>query len=252
LEDFMVVHRRASYSCALTAAVALIASGCTTPDRPPAPEGQSFVSADPAESAAAGGRPMIMASGNLEFLVANSPLVFLGEVVEQEPFLDQARDLVVTRNLFAIKDVIVGDYAEDTLALNLLGGAIGDRVMRVSHLPQFERGGLYVVFTDPARTTYNPVTADEHGTFRVDPATQAVYGAGGFAVTGIEGSRLLFGAERLAGATADDRSAPAATEAAQPRLSGDVLRVEPTPLVAREPVSYERFAEAVRRIADAR
>jgi hypothetical protein len=237
LEDFTLCHLRASYGRAVVGAVALVASGCM-PDRPPAPDGRSFVSADPAESAVEGKRPMVVAGGDLDFLVANSPLVFLGEVVEQEPFVDRARDLIVTRSVFAIKEVIVGDYAEDTLALDLLGGAVGDRVMRVSHLPRFEGGGSYVIFTDPARTTYNPVTADEHGVFRVDPATEAVYGAGGFAVIGIAGSRLMFGAARLPGAIGDERSEPADSTAEQPRLSGDVVRMVPAPTERQEALSY--------------
>jgi hypothetical protein len=170
-------------------------------------------------------------------------------VVEQEPFLDERRDLVVTRNVFAIKDVIVGDYPEDTITLNLLGGAVGDRVMMVSHLPRFEVGGVYVVFTDSARTTYNPVTANEHGVFRVAPLTERVYGASGFAVTGIDETRLLFGAEHLP--TRGDRTAPASAVAEQPKTSGDIVRMQPAPSDTRGAITYERFAEAIRRVADA-
>ena len=155
----------------------------------------------------------------------------------------------VTWSSHAIQDVIVGDYPERTITRNLLGGAVGDRVMRVSHLPQFEVGGLYVVFTDPARTTYNPVTANEHGVFRVDPLTQGVYGASGFAVTDIEDTRLVFGAEHLP--TGGDRTAPAGAVAEQPKTSGEIVRLQPTPNDTREVIPPERFAEAIRRVADA-
>jgi hypothetical protein len=130
----------------MASAVALVAVGCTSVHNSPDQGGRQFVSADPAEDAVKGDRPVVMANDDLKFLVANSPLVFRGEVVEQEPFLDETRDVVVTRNVFAIREVIVGDYTEDTITLSILGGTIGDRVMRVSHLPQFEVGGLYVVY----------------------------------------------------------------------------------------------------------
>ena len=245
----MLACLRARYVCAVVGIAALAAASCTRPDEP---SGARFASADPAEGAIKGDRPVVMASDSLEFLVANSPLVFLGEVVAQESFVDEARDLVVTRNVFAVKDVIVGEYPEDTITLNLLGGAVGDRVMRVSHLPEFEEGAQYVVFTDPARTTYNPVTANEHGVFQIDPSTATVYGAGGFAVTGVEDTRLVFGSYRLAGATGDGRSAPGGVVAEQPSISGDIVGLQPAPTERRDAMTYERFAEAVRRIADAR
>jgi hypothetical protein len=246
----MRLYFPARYGCTALGAMALVAVGCTTSDSPRDEGGRQFVSADPAADAAKGDRPVVMASDDLEFLVANSPLVFFGEVVEQESFLDAGRDLIVTRNVFAIKEVIVGDFSQDTLTLNLLGGAVGDRVMMVSHLPRFEEGGSYVVFTDPARTTYNPVTANEHGVFRVDPSTERVYGAGGFAVTGVEETRLVFGAERLP--ARGEQTAPAGAVAEQPETSGGIVGLRPAPRATLGAITYDRFAAAIRRVADAR
>ena len=83
--------------------------------------------------------------------------------------------------------------------------------MTASHAPRFRPGPTYIVFADPTRTTYTPVTGDEHGVFIVDPAGGRVLTARSRVVLSVEGGDLRLG-PFLPSAGAEPRERPGAAE----------------------------------------
>ena len=131
---------------------------------------------------------------DLDFLLGNSTLVFLGALRETRPFHDPDRNVIVTTSTFYIEDVIIGDFPNTELSLHLIGGTLGEETLLVSHMPHLQRDQRYIVFTDPRRTVYNPITGNDAGVFIVEPDGQAVHSSEGLAVTGVHDGVLQLAA----------------------------------------------------------
>jgi len=183
---------------------------------------------------------MTLIGNDLRALVADSAFIFVGRLLSRDMEKD-ARGLLVTRNRFAVERVIVGQPDVKTITLTVLGGETDTLVMRVSHMPEFAVDQRYIVFTDLARTVYNPVTANEHGVFVI--ADTAVYAYDGRAVTGVENGILQFGATRLDIRTGRVAETSASSDAA--KLTGNIVSMERAPAAAENPVRLEEFIAVI-------
>jgi hypothetical protein len=202
-------------------------------------------SSDPAVAALAQTIPTPFRPATLADLVRDSPVVFRGRVAEQASERDP-RGLIVTRTRFDVEEVLVGPRGTPSVTLTTLGGRVGGEEMTASHAPQFRPGPTYIVFADPTRTTYTPVTGDEHGVFIVDPAADRVLTAHSRVVLSVEGGELRLG-PFLPAAGAEPRTTSGGAEQA-PQVYGSIIgattATEPTrPLRA---VTPEAFAAAIR------
>ena len=59
-------------------------------------------------------------------------------------------------------------------------------------MPAFGKGQRYVIFTDPGRTVYNPITGNEHGVFLVEVGNTGVYSHEGIGISAVERGLLIF------------------------------------------------------------
>lgn len=128
-------------------------------------------------------------ASSFAWLVQNSPLIFVGSVVKKDVEEDH-RDLIVTRDTFYIEKIIAGNFKKQHITLTTLGGSLNGEGLKVSGMPVFDVGHRYIVFTDPERTTYNPITGDERGVFRVESNTNFVYSYHGSAVVKFEDAEI--------------------------------------------------------------
>ncbi len=220
----------------------VLAVGCSSlAGRPEA----TVPSSDPAPAAVAQAAPTPWRPATLADLVRGSPLVFRGRVAEQTSERD-SRGLIVTRTRFAVEEVLVGPRETSTVSLTTLGGTVGNEEMTASHVPRFVSGPTYIVFADPTRSTYTPVTGDEHGVFIVDSAQNRVLTVNSRIVLGVEGGDLRLG-PFLPPAGADQRTTAGGAEQA-PQVSGAIIAATTAtpPESPPRPVTPEAFAAAIR------
>jgi hypothetical protein len=198
---------------------------------------------DPQPSAAQSARPMPIKVNDLDWLVRNSPFVFVGRLTDKTAERD-SRGLVVTRNRFAVEDAVVGGTPPATVTLTLLGGMLGNEEFTVSHTPDFVPGQRYMIFTDLQRTTYNPITADEHGVFLVVDSN--VYTYDGRGVAGVQDGKLRFSSELLERDLVRGPRPPGAYEVGNPTVGGGVISARRTAVTAARPMSVVEFSRLVR------
>ncbi len=211
-------------------------AGCS---RKPA-QVESF--SDPAVDAQQSNQPMKSPgelTRDLNWLVANSPFIFIGGVSSQSSEKD-ARGMIVTRNEFAVEQVIAGDASKKSIRLTTLGGSTGDVAMKVSHMPEFMRNRRYLIFTDLARTVYNPITGNEGGVFIV--ADGGVYSHDGQSITAVENGLIQFGDVSI------DRADPEKTvaRAEDPKVNGAIISVQRAEPDQRRTLSIDDFSTAIR------
>lgn len=226
--------------------VPIASLSCTQPP-PPGPDGGSSAQqvaepADPGPAAEQSTQPMTADTSTLDGLSRDSSLVFVGRLRTKVAEKD-ARGLLVTRNQFAIEQVIAGTFAEMTITLNVLGGTAGGETLSVSHMPEFMAERRYVVFTDPRRTVYNPITGNQRGVFLV--VDDRVYTYDGRAVLGVEN-----GAFRTGPAPPRDQVVPGTRERASsqtesPTTRGGIVSMERAPERIETPMSLGAFSRAV-------
>lgn len=227
----------------------LFLSGCPPPTGQDAEEGRNFPSDDPEPDAAAQDRPMDLHRQDLTWLLENSPLVFLGRLSDRRTGQDR-RELIVTHNHFEIEDVLIGDFPERRITLTTLGGALGDETLRVSHMPEFAEGQRYLIFTDPSRTTYNPITGNENGVFLVTEDS-GVYTYAGISVAGIENGIVQLGGETIEGLFEQDPRGPVPLRE-NPQTEGEIVSAERTELPHRPAIRLEEFVRVLRALAQER
>ena len=142
----------------------------------------------------------------------------------------------------------MGEFDASTITLTTLGGTLGEESLSVSHLPVFELGQQYIVFTDPDRTTYDPVTGNTHGVFLVEPDQSQVYTYEGIAVAGVADGMLQLGPRTLADEYAQDPQG-IGTQTESPVFQGEIVEMvpaEPMPEAAMPTaLSVEEFAAIV-------
>lgn len=191
---------------------------------------------------------MVLHTNDLNWLVQNSPLIFVGRLSSQEASKDQ-RGLIITRNTFEAEKIIVGDTSEKTITLTTLGGTVGNETMNVSHMPVFAEGQRYIIFTDLKRTTYNPITENQAGVMLVGPDS-GIYTYNGVAVSGVENGILQLSDLTLevkaAKGTQTQKTSP---QQQDPKTEGGVNSVTRTKPDTRKPVSLDQFIELIQRTA---
>ena len=201
---------------------------------------------DPAPASAQGGKPAPARAVTLDWLVANSPFIFVGRLSSTRAETD-SRGLVITRNVFDVENALIGAGSQKAVTLTTLGGTIGDETFSVSDTPDFASGQTYLIFTDLARTTYDAVTGDEAGVFLI--VNSEVYTYGGRAVVGVQDGRIRLGAVVLEQRGAGTRS-PVVSEMNNPTVGGGVLAARTAIAETARPLSlaeFTRFVMAARR-----
>jgi hypothetical protein len=198
--------------------------------------------ADPVPSAAESGRPMTAEVNSFDWLVNNSPFVFVGRLSAKSVETD-SRGLVVTRNRFDVENTLVGASPQKVVTLTTLGGTIGDETFSVSHMPEFVEGQTYVIFTDLARTTYNPITGDDRGVFLV--ANSEVYTYGGRAIAGVQDGKIRLSSVMLDRYPGANPREPGPSDVGNPTVGGAVISAERVVVTAARPIQLAEFSDLV-------
>ncbi|MBF0538747.1 MAG: hypothetical protein HQL03_10905 [Nitrospirae bacterium] len=81
-----------------------------------------------------------------EDLTRQSSLVVIGNVVDKSSYWNADRTTIYTGVSIAVKEVVRGNEAPQTLTLQYEGGEVGDIGLRVSDTPQFENGEDVLLF----------------------------------------------------------------------------------------------------------
>jgi hypothetical protein len=221
--------------CLLSISMLIVAASCSR--KPVVMETTADPSADAAPSTQVFKSPNELAK-DLNWLVANSPFVYVGHVTRQSSEQD-SRGLIVTKNEFAVDRVIIGNASRTSVSLTTLGGSVGDKAMRVSHMPEFARDTTYLIFTDLTRTVYNPITGNAGGVFIVDNG--GVFTYDGLALAAIENGLIQLNESSMrrtdpqkAVATADD-----------PKVDGAIVSVQRTEVVQGRALTLDEFSAAI-------
>lgn len=211
----------------------------------------SFRSSDPAPNPSNRNKLVTLPANSLASLVRNSRLVFIGHLINQDVVRDK-RGLIITRNHFQIEKTLVGSFNNKKITLTTLGGTLGGQTLSVSHLPVFEKGRRYVIFTDQNRTTYNPITGNEDGVFLIEPSDSGVYNYHGISVAGVEKGVIRLGRKVLIEHPQQNLRGPS-SQIKNPNIRGNIISVQGDlnqATMAAEPViSVERFAESIQSLA---
>lgn len=212
-------------------------------------ESSESASSDPSPEDAQKSEPMTLHKNDLNWLIKNSPLIFVGSLKNKEAEKDE-RGLIITRNHFAIEKIIVGDLKEEVITLTTLGGTLGDQTMTVSIMPVFTEGQRYIIFTDRIRTTYNPITGNQEGVFLVGPDDSGVYNYNGTAIKGVENGILQFSDITLKvyppKGTQTQEPTP---EVRNPGTKGSIVSVEQTKKDTSKAISLDEFIKIIQELA---
>jgi len=101
-------------------------------------------------------------------VVANSVLVFEGEVVASESVYNKAATAIITRVRFRVFELLKGELDEVYVTLNFAGGNVGDVGMVIPGMryPQIGEHGLYFV-KDLRATHANPLVGWSQGHYLI-------------------------------------------------------------------------------------
>jgi hypothetical protein len=230
----------------LVAGLTILSLACTQPrsDAPGtgSPAQQSTEPADPRPDAERSGQVITADTSSLGWLIRNSPLVFVGRLRARSGERD-ARGLFVTTNRFDVERVIAGTFTDKMITLRVLGGTVDGETLRVPQMPEFTVDRRYVIFTDAARTVYNPITGNQRGVFLL--VNDSVYTYDGRAVVGIEGGVLRTGASTLRAADAPGTAERGGSQAADPKTSGAILSMQRAAEPTDTPMTLDAFSRAV-------
>jgi len=123
-------------------------------------------------------------------LVTQAELVFEGKVVDSQTQWNTAGTQIFTTVRFQISDVIVGDYSDDELELEFLGGTVGIDTMQVQAMRYPELGEHGVYFVESTGDKFvNPLLGWSQGHFKVrqdDQLGAVMMSAEGAAINGID------------------------------------------------------------------
>jgi hypothetical protein len=115
---------------------------------------------------------------SFETLVQTADVVFAGDVVQVEPrWVDTGSGrAIVTRVTFRVDRVLKGSPRLQ-VALDLLGGRVGDTALLVPGVPQFAVGERVIVCARDGGGQVSPIVGFNQGRFRVtrDPQTGREY-----------------------------------------------------------------------------
>jgi hypothetical protein len=103
---------------------------------------------------------------DFDTLVDRADLIFTGRVVSQRAEWSSlgGRRSIVTFVSFAVEKVHKGK-ADSVLALQFLGGTVGDVTMHVAEMPSFKTGERAVLFVENNGLAASPVVGFFHGRF---------------------------------------------------------------------------------------
>jgi hypothetical protein len=105
-------------------------------------------------------------SPGFERLVANSDIIFTGQVLsKRSEWKDvRGRKSIVTLVSFGVRATHKG-RTESTITLQFLGGTMGDVTLDVAEMPKFTPGERVVLFVEGNGTSASPLVGFYHGKF---------------------------------------------------------------------------------------
>ena len=104
----------------------------------------------------------------LETVVAEADRIAVCQVIDITPSRDLKNGAPITRVTFEPVEWWKGDSRERTVALEFLGGPVGDgTALVVAGMPQFEIGNRYVLFWRDGETWANPIVGWHQGSYAV-------------------------------------------------------------------------------------
>ena len=121
-------------------------------------------------------------------LIAEADLILVGTVQEMHGRI-LTDGLIVTDVWLDIREVVKGEHNEDSYPLQMLGGVIDGKHMKVHGAPTFQRGVTYTLFIKGNGTIMFPLVGVAQGQFRVhqdpDTKTEVLVASDGRLVIGI-------------------------------------------------------------------
>jgi hypothetical protein len=213
-------------------------------------KGPQFASVDPVPEAVQTSRPVVNPMNNFNWLVQNSPFIFVGRVSGTKAEKD-TKGLLITRNKFAVEKVIIGDSKAQVVTLTTLGGTVGEESTRVSNMPEFMANQTYVVFTDLKRTVYNPITGNRYGVFLVH--NDAIYTYDGRALVDIKDGLIQTSDLVIESPVQGKNREEAALVVSNPKISGSIVSIEGSDVSkvgAEKPMQLDAFIKGILTAAD--
>ena len=93
--------------------------------------------------------------------------IFVGKVVDVRTRWGDLYNMIWTDYEFEVVDVWSGDAGRCRFVVSVAGGTVGEKTILVSEVPQFTRGGTYIVFgTTRAGCITRPSWASSKGCSR--------------------------------------------------------------------------------------
>ncbi len=197
---------------------------------------------DPASNSPGGTPTPAVSPYNLGWLVSNSRFIFVGRLTSKNTQKD-FHGRVFTRNVFDVQNTIVGNASGTAVTLSTFGGTIGNETFSASDMPEFVLGQTYLIFTDLARTTYNPVTGDQAGVFVVSNSQMYTYDGQGIA--GVQNGLIRLSSARLDSQLIQGTRVDSVPQPDNPSVQGGVRSVKRTEAGEVRPIQQAEFARLI-------
>jgi hypothetical protein len=198
--------------------------------------------ADPARNPLGGTPTPAVSPYNLGWLVSNSRFIFVGRLTSKSTKKD-SQGRVFTSNVFEVQNTILGQAPGTAVTLSTFGGTIGDETFSASGMPEFVQGQTYLIFTDLARTTYNPVTGDQAGVFVV--SNSEIYTYDGQGVAGVNNGLIQLSAARLDKQLTPGTRVDGASQPDNPSVQGGVRAAKRAEVSEVRPIQQVEFSRLI-------
>ncbi|MCP4649848.1 MAG: hypothetical protein GY853_07210 [PVC group bacterium] len=90
----------------------------------------------------------IMPARSLEDITLAADNIVVGQVLATNTLWNQDKTLIVTEVKVSISDVIKGDFTQEVLTVEFIGGEIGTIGLKVSDTPEFQANEEIVLFSN--------------------------------------------------------------------------------------------------------
>lgn len=129
-------------------------------------------------------------------LIDQAELIFTGVAVDRQVATSKDGRYPYTFVTFAVDDVLKGHLEGEELTLRFEGGEIGEELVEVLGMPEFERNGNYLLFVADNGHAISPVVGWGQGTFELlehpsRSGAKVVVDRNGMVVEGVVGGLFL-------------------------------------------------------------
>ena len=101
-------------------------------------------------------------------MAAKSEYIVVARCTSSESKWDDQKAFIFTYTTFSIDEYIKGDGLGEKITLRIIGGQVGDQILKAPHLSEFDEGEEVVLFLDPKNQYgfYN-LTSQSNGILRI-------------------------------------------------------------------------------------